>query len=234
MWTRIILLSVLVFVSACQSKPADVSDSQDTKAEAAAQLEPEAGEQSADSAFMINEAEKPINWPEPTPIGVVQVKTYPAYRAAIVREEQSDRGDQNSMFRTLFNHIKQNDIAMTSPVEMTYDPDTLEDDADGNTRPVAMAFLYREPDMGQLGEQGKVEVRDMPEQTVLSIGVRGNYNAAGFEMAMKQLNEYLSEYADRYIPAGPPRYLGYNSPFVPFFLKYGEVQLPVHVTSVVP
>ena len=27
--------------------------------------------------------------------------------------------------------------------------------------------------------------------------------------------------------AGPPRMLGYNSPFVPWFLKYAEVQLPV-------
>ena len=26
---------------------------------------------------------------------------------------------------------------------------------------------------------------------------------------------------------GPPRYLAYNSPFVPGFLKFGEVQLPV-------
>ena len=26
---------------------------------------------------------------------------------------------------------------------------------------------------------------------------------------------------------GPPRYLAHNSPFVPGFLKFGEVQLPV-------
>ena len=70
--------------------------------------------------FAINEANLPRGFPTPGPVGTVTVKNYPAYRAAVVREDngQGEQAQQNSMFSVLFKHIKKNDIPMTAPVEM--------------------------------------------------------------------------------------------------------------------
>ena len=47
--------------------------------------------------------------------------------------------------------------------------------------------------------------------------------AAGLE----KLEAWMAANPGRLRAVGPPRYLAYNSPFVPGFLKFGEVQLPV-------
>ena len=63
---------------------------------------------------MIKEANLPAGWPDATPVGKVQIKEYPTYRAATVREGQLDGTGQGPMFRELFQHIKRNQIAMTA------------------------------------------------------------------------------------------------------------------------
>lgn len=131
----------------------------------------------------------------------------------------------------LFNHIKKHDIAMSSPVEITWsDPQTQPADA----RPQAMAFVYREPDMGTPGQDGKVEVVDVPSQTFLSIGMRGSYNRDHLVEGLKKLRSWLADHSNEFKESGPPRYLGYNSPFVPWFLRFGEVQLPIVPVTVIP
>ncbi len=162
----------------------------------------------------------PAGFPAPGPVGTVILKQYPACREA--RVDTATAG-QNSMFMSLFNHIKSNEIPMTAPVEMTYDPGSL---ADAN-KPTAMAFIYGQPTTGKPGDQGKVHVLDLPPQIVVSIGVRGSYNSSNLKAAMEKLNAFLAIEPRRYKVAGPPRYLGYNSPFVPWFMRFGEVQLPV-------
>lgn len=166
----------------------------------------------------INEAPLPEGWPELTPVGEIQVKQYPVYRAAVIDDETD--GSQSGMFRPLFNHIQREDIAMTAPVEMTYDGE----------RQASMAFLYRNPTMGSLGsdaEDQRVEVREIEQQTAVSIGVRGRYSEHNYNEALAKLNTWLDENKDQYTQADEPRFLGYNSPFVPWFLRYGEVQIPV-------
>jgi len=172
---------------------------------------------SGPAPFVFREAPVPEGWPALTPVDEVRIKEYPAYRAAI-----AESGDaQNSMFRTLFNHIKKNEIAMTAPVEMT-----VTDDSTAKS-PKDMAFLYRQPDMGSAGEDGSVNVVDVPAATMLSTGVRGGYSDKNYRKAIKRLEAWLAENPDQYRVTGPSRYLGYNSPFVPWFMRYGEVQLPV-------
>ncbi|MEM1213609.1 MAG: hypothetical protein AAGI68_15075, partial [Planctomycetota bacterium] len=51
-----------------------------------------------------------LDFPEPSPVGEFVVKTYPAYRAAIAQG--------GNAFWPLFQHIKRNDIQMTTPVAM--------------------------------------------------------------------------------------------------------------------
>jgi hypothetical protein len=63
------------------------------------------------------EAPTPQGFPQWTPVGEIRVQRYPNYRAA--RSSISD-GEDNA-FWTLFRHIESNKIAMTAPVEMSYE-----------------------------------------------------------------------------------------------------------------
>ena len=174
--------------------------------------------------FVINEAPRPDGWPELTPVGEVEVKQYPAYRAARVVADGQTPASDSGMFRPLFNHIQREDIAMTAPVEMTYAGD----------RPASMAFLYRQPDQGGTGVDDadqRVSVLDAPGRLTASLGVRGRYNADNFAHAVDELNAWLDANTDQWRAVGGPRYLGYNSPFVPGFLRYGEVQVPVEAVE---
>ena len=166
--------------------------------------------------MMVSEASLPKDFPAPGPVGEVIVKTYPAHRLA--RATAGADGD-NGTFMKLFRHIKRNDIAMTAPVQM-----------DGNRE--SMAFLYATPDLGAAGadpEDPAVVVEDIPETVVVSVGVRGGYSKATSEKGVVQLRDWLARHPE-WQAAGPPRTLGYNSPFVPGFLKYSEVQIPVAAT----
>ena len=163
--------------------------------------------------MLVSEANLPAGFPAPGAVGTVIVKTYPTHRLA---RATVGKDSDNAMFMKLFNHIKRNDIAMTSPVQM-----------DGNRE--SMAFLYATPDLGAPGVDPKdpaVVVEDIPETTVVSVALRGSYSKATAEKGIKQLREWLAGHPE-WKEAGPPRTLGYNSPFVPSFLKYSEVQIPI-------
>jgi hypothetical protein len=163
--------------------------------------------------MLVSEANLPAGFPAPGAVGAVIVKTYPAHRLA---RATVGKDSDNAMFMKLFNHIKRNDIAMTSPVQM-----------DGNRE--SMAFLYATPDLGTPGADPKdpaVVVEDIPETTVVSVALRGSYSKATAEKGIQQLRDWLTAHPE-WKEAGPPRTLGYNSPFVPSFLKYSEVQIPI-------
>lgn len=189
----------------------------------------------------IREAPLANGWPELTPIGVIQVKAYPATRAAVVRESvvsgvevgefesnaktQAASG-QNRMFWTLFQHIKTHEIAMTSPVLMGF----LEADlrsSEASTQHNSMSFLYRHTDQGQAGTDGAVSVEDLPSRVYVSIGVRGGYSDELFKENLDALDAWLEEHAEAWQVDGPPRFHGYNSPMIPNSMKYSEVQRPV-------
>jgi len=172
-------------------------------------------------AWMVKSAPLPEGWPEISPVGEVVVREYPTYRAASVTDEVVDGDGMEPMFMTLFRHIKEHDIAMTTPVDLGY-----EEGENGDARLTRMAFLYRTPELGDLGRDGGVVIEDAPAQTFASVGVRGGYSEASFERGLSALDAWFDEQQD-WSRSGPPRFLGYNGPFVPWFAKYGEVQVPV-------
>jgi effector-binding domain-containing protein len=177
--------------------------------------------------FMFREAMLPAGYPPPAPVGEVVVKSYPASRVAIVRSAEMGGADSNQMFQPLFEHITKNDISMTTPVVMDYQPGAATAATDP-AQPASMAFVYADTTLGTPGVDGDVRVEDLPAITVVSIGVRGSYDdEAQFRVAIDQLRKWLADNADEYESAGVPRVLGYNSPFVPRFLRYGEVQIPI-------
>jgi len=179
--------------------------------------------------FMLKEAKLPPGFPPPGPVDVVVIKEYPGYRAARTSAPPQSRGDKmDAMFRPLFKHISKNQIKMTAPVEMTYDTTATSQPADAPApEPIHMAFLYERPDQGATGTEGNIQVVDLPAMTVVSITLRGNYTGKNFAAGLKKLHDYLDTHAQEFTVAGPPRVLGYNSPFVPWFLRVGEVQIPV-------
>ena len=172
--------------------------------------------------WIIESAPRPEGWPELTPVGRVEVKSYPTYRAAIVRDLDLTGDGMESMFRELFGHISRNEVDMTAPVDMTFD----RADAEG-VRMASMAFLYRSTDVGDTERDGPVTVRDLVPSTFVSVGVRGDYTNANMLDGLARLEGWLEENAAKWRIDGPVRYLGYNGPFVPEFMMYGEVQIPV-------
>ncbi|HSI35324.1 MAG TPA: heme-binding protein [Tepidisphaeraceae bacterium] len=228
-----IVPALLSFVGACSAGLADPSAAAPPARAAApaptpAPALPATRPATQPAPFVFDEALLPKNFPPPGPVGEVIVKHYPAYRAARVAAKPGAAPGQDGMFMTLFRHIQSNDIPMTAPVEMTYDPAATAD----VKRPAAMAFLYQSTDVGAAGPAGdKVDVVDVPPAAVVSVGVRGSYRGAAFANGLAQLRAYLAAHPADLEPAGPPRYLGYNSPIVPPFAQYGEVQIPVRTPA---
>ena len=174
--------------------------------------------------WYFDSAPLPEGWPELTPVGEVEIREYPTYRAAVVTEKDG-RSGTTPMFRSLFQHISSNDIPMTSPVDMSYDS--------ADSRMTGMAFLYRTPALGPVGTDGVVRVEDIPPRAYASIGVRGSYSSKHYAEGLARVRKWLADQST-WKADGESRYLGYNSPFVLWFLRYGEVQVPVVRTSEAP
>ncbi len=165
--------------------------------------------------WMVSEASLPAGFPGPGPAGEVIVKTYPSHRLARTAGQGANGG-----FMRLFRHIDRNDISMTAPVVMGW----------GDKRtPETMAFLYGKPSLGTVGPDSAdplVVVEDAPQTVVVSIGMRGAYDEGTVKRGLEQLRMWLAKHPE-WTEVGPPRSLAYNSPFVPGFAKYSEVQIPV-------
>jgi len=162
------------------------------------------------------EAPLPTGFPKPIPVGEVRVQQYPKYRLA--------RTDmtliEGRAFWTLFNHIKQRDIAMTAPVEMSYTSDK-----DGALKRSSMSFLYRNTEQGRIEVDGKVAVIDFPAQLAVGIGLQGEATKDKVNDAKRRLEAWLQVHGNEYEATGTVRVLGYNSPFVAEEKKLTEVQI---------
>jgi hypothetical protein len=175
------------------------------------------------------ESPLPAGYPEPTPPGAIDIKRYPTVRRAEYVSSGNAGVGMNMGFFPLFNHIKDNDIAMTSPVEMDY-RDMFEPGS-GKQAPKesmswTMSFLYRTKDLAPTGKDGKVVITDRPEITVLSIGMNGPYGTGVVEKGLRQLNAWLAEHPEWEV-VGDPRAFHYNGPYISNRVKWSEVQLPV-------
>jgi hypothetical protein len=162
------------------------------------------------------EAPTPTGWPALTPVGEVELKSYPKYRMAYVDRGETLKGGE---FFTLFFHIQRNEIAMTAPVEMGM----TDHPRPGMKR---MAFLYQNTDIGAVGKDQKVTVVDVEPMQAVSVGVRGNYGGSVMKAARAAIEAWLDQHPE-YAAAGDLRVMGYNSPSVPAENRYAEIQIPV-------
>jgi hypothetical protein len=165
----------------------------------------------------------PEGYPAPTAPGAIEVKEYPVVRKAQVTSDMNIAAGRNAGFWVLFRHIKDRDIAMTSPVEMDYHGwvgDKLVPEK------WTMAFLYRTADLGPTGEAGQVEVVDSEPMSVVSLGLRGAYTMQNYQQAMEKLEVWLAEHPQWEV-AGEPRSLAYNGPNVRSYRRWSEMQVPI-------
>jgi len=170
----------------------------------------------------------PAGYPPPTPPDAIDLKTYPGVRLAEVTGTGNPDAGMNRAFWPLFNHIKKHDIAMTSPVEMSFDG--LTPDAPRSPDAWSMAFLYRTPELNATGQDGQVTVRDAQPVTVVAFGLRGDYSMALVERGMRAIEDWFAANPD-WEPAGNWRTLYYNGPTLRFWNKWAEVQMPVRLAA---
>jgi hypothetical protein len=69
----------------------------------------------------------PDDFPQPTPDGKIEVKSYPAYRSGTYGYSGPLRQAAEVAFEPLYRHISSNNIGMTAPVETRYPMLTLQE-----------------------------------------------------------------------------------------------------------
>jgi hypothetical protein len=159
------------------------------------------------------ETDLPANFAIPTPVGEIEIKRYMAYRLA-----RTPSKDGSGFFR-LFNHIKKENIEMTSPVQMTYE------NSDGKYAESDMAFLYPDQQTGELKQSNQVNVVDAKPTSVISMGMRGRPTTEEVAKAAKKLRQASLHYLTKFRLSDEVRLLGYNGPSVPAADQFYEVQI---------
>jgi len=173
----------------------------------------------------------PQGYPPPTPPGAIEVKEYPAVRRAGVGSKLPPDWGMNLAFWPLFHHIKRREIAMTAPVEVSYEG--LSAPRASQPSDWTMYFLYRTRELGPEGldpQDTRVLVEDVPPMTVIAIGMQGPYRLDAVKAGVAALRDWLASQSE-WEEAGQVRALFYNGPEVRAASKWFEVQLPVRRRS---
>lgn len=157
-----------------------------------------------------------------TPVGAIEIKKLPA-RTTLVASAPGDAfNDRGAAFMKLFNYIKQNQIAMSVPVE-----------ASASTNEMVF-FAGSQVQSQALPSANGVRVQTLPGTTVASIGLRGSYSRANYNDGLKRLAAWLASQSE-WRASGQPYAVYWNSPFVLWFLRKSEIHMPlVPVDSALP
>ncbi|CAN1210547.1 heme-binding protein [Tumidithrix helvetica PCC 7403] len=144
----------------------------------------------------------PVGFPAPTPDDRIEVKQYPAYRSGTYVYEGKLEDATGNAFNPLYNHIRSNNIAMTSPVEARYPTETLDRKLDRGIAQVS--FLYRSTDIVPQQITKDIKVEDHPPMLVVSIGIQGAYSYSSYQDNLAKLQQWLTEHPE-YEAIGEPR-----------------------------
>jgi len=154
-----------------------------------------------------------------TAVGVIEIKKLPA-RTTLVASAPGDAfKDRGAAFSKLFAYIKENQIAMSVPVE-----------ASASRNEMIFFVGTRQAQPQALASTNGVSVQRLPESTVASIGVRGSYSRTNFDAAAARLNTWLAGHPE-WRAEGQPYAVYWNSPFVPRFMRKAEVHQPLVASS---
>lgn len=174
--------------------------------------------------YQANSAPLPEGFPEPTVPNQIEIKQYPAYRAATYQVEGELSKAANQAFYPLYQHISANNISMTAPVETRYPVSTLDGVAVSGEAEVS--FLYRSQEIVPAEIASNIEVKDIPLMTVVSLGLQGAYSYESYQDGLKRLTDWLRQHPE-YKTVGNPRRFFYDGPYIPDVLKRSEIQIPI-------
>jgi effector-binding domain-containing protein len=150
----------------------------------------------------------------PTAPGIAEFKTLPAGMLLKSSGKGSYFDGANGLFRPLFRYISTHKIAMTTPVEAQIDR-------------AAMFFWVAPSEQAKVaGSDAEVEVVNVPERRVASLGATGGYSRENFEKTRDQLLAWLAKQPG-VEAAGEPYAVYWNGPFTLWFAKHSEVHVPV-------
>jgi len=96
-----------------------------------------------------------------------------------------------------------------------------------------MSFLYRTPELGEAGNDGKdkrIKIVDSAPRTYIAIGLQGGYTSKRVRAGMAKLDEWLASQSVWQVD-GDVRALYYNGPEKRDRDKWLEVQLPVKLVG---
>lgn len=163
------------------------------------------------TAFPVMSAEQAF---PPTAPGVAEFKTLPAGMLLKSTGRGSYFDESNRLFGPLFRYISKHSIAMTTPVEAQIDQ-------------AAMYFWVAPGEVAKVaGNQGGVEVVNLPERRVACLGARGGYGRENYERTRDELLAWLAGRPE-VEAAGEPYAVYWHGPFTPWFAKRSEVHIPV-------
>ena len=87
-------------------------------------------------------------------------------------------------------------------------------------------YISGEDAKRELKSTDQVDVLEMPERTVVSLGIRGSYSQSNFDEAKRKLEQWLAR-QNQYKATGAARAIYWNGPFTLGLLKRAEVHIPV-------
>ena len=149
-----------------------------------------------------------------TSAGKIEIKTIPEAKVIMSEMKGNYFNTKNSLFRSLFNYIQDNQVSMTVPVEAEIDSSTMK------------FYLGAKDRVKDLPDKRNVRVVTVPGRTVASIGIRGAYSKSNFDKALEKLEIWLKD-NKQYVKAGAAYGVFWDAPFMPWFLKRSEVHIPV-------
>jgi hypothetical protein len=181
--------------------------------------------------YQANSASLPEGFPLPTPNEKIEIKSYPAYRAATYRYQGKLAEAANQAFYPLYQHISSNQISMTAPVETRYPKSTLDNEGSLEAQGEAsVSFLYRNTNIYPEAIATNIQIEDISSMTVVSLGLRGSYSYQNYREGLRRLEDWLKQNPE-YEVAGLPRRFFYDGPYLPDALKRSEIQIPIRASS---
>jgi len=161
----------------------------------------------------------PSEYPPPSVPGLVRTKRYPSSRIAWVGGSWQDR-----LFASLFERDREGPLAVTIPVEFTLVDGELVRKKRGL---FSMSEYYRSQEAERKASTRPMASRPTEKPIlVVSVAVKGAYSAANMQEPLARLRKWLEEHL-QYEQVDHPRLLAYNTPLVWWWMKYGEVQIPI-------
>jgi effector-binding domain-containing protein len=143
----------------------------------------------------------------------VEIHKLPPARLLEAKTEGTYFNNSNGLFSKLFNYIKDNEIAMTVPVE-------------GDLQQAGMRFYVGSDAPRELHDTREVSVVELPERQVLRMGGKGSYSEKNIMESLTKLEGWLDS-QPKWQADGTAYAVFWNGPITPWFLKRYEVHIPV-------